>query len=144
MKILLPILLILGLVACTSEPPVTKSPVVKEKVETKTEKYAFAILVIICNSLDSILDVMEEDKISKEAATASIKKYAKMGLCGVVIPPQPGMLGKLVASYVDYDGNLSQIWKLKSIDLWTIVAVEYIEFKSNKKPKETKSIGHTI
>jgi cobyric acid synthase len=133
-----------GLVGCTSEPPVVETPVIKEKVEPKTEKYAFAILVIICNSLDSILDVMEEDKISKEAATASVKKYAKMGLCGVVIPPQPGMLGKLVASYVDYDGTPSQIWKLKGIDLWTIVAVEYIEFKSNKKPKETQSIGHTI
>ena len=33
MKHLLPILLILGLVGCTSEPPVTESPVVKEKVE---------------------------------------------------------------------------------------------------------------
>ena len=144
MKHLLPILLILGLVGCTSEPPVTESPVVKEKVEIDPDTHLFGIVVIVCRSLDALLRIMESDKISKEAATQSVMMHANMGVCGVVRPPQPGILEKLETSYIDYNGNEAQIWKLKGLELWTVVSVDHIEFNKKPKPKKTRPTGHTV
>ena len=146
MKHLLPILLILGLVGCTSEPPVTESPVVKEKVEIDPDTHLFGIVVIVCRSLDAMLRIMESDKISKEAATQSVMMHANMGVCGVVRPPQPGILEKLETSYIDYNGNEAQIWKLKGLELWTVVSVEHIDFnkKPKTKPNKTRPTGHTV
>ena len=144
MKHLLPILLILGLVGCTSEPPVTESPVVKEKVEIDPDTHLFGIVVIVCRSLDAMLRIMESDKISKEAATQSVMMHANMGVCGVVRPPQPGILEKLETSYIDYNGNEAQIWKLKDLELWTVVSVDHIEFNKKPKPKKTRPTGHTV
>ena len=91
-----------------------------------------------------MLRIMESDKISKEAATQSVMMHANMGVCGVVRPPQPGILEKLETSYIDYNGNEAQIWKLKDLELWTVVSVDHIEFNKKPKPKKTRPTGHTV
>ena len=147
-----------GLLGCTSEPPVVETPVVieepkkevKEEVqlEPKEGQYAIAILSASCLSLKATKNIMEADKVSNTDAGAILKRYIKMGICGVYYPPKPGVLEKLEVSYIDYMGVKSQLWKLKDRDLWTIVAVENIQFRDKPEEKEEpldeKTINHSI
>ena len=146
-----------GLLGCTSEPPVVETPIVTEEPkkeikeepqkELKENQYGLTILRLSCSSLQVIKNIGVADTVSGDEATTMIKRYMKLGVCGLYRPPQPGLLEKLEFSYVDFSGIVSQIWKLKDHDLWTIVAQEYVEFIEKPKKEEpikNKTIEHAI
>ena len=148
MKHLVLILGIFGLLGCTSEPPVVETPVVTQEPkkeikeepqkELKENQYGLTILRLSCSSLQVIKNIGVADTVSQDEATTMIKRYMKLGVCGLYRPPQPGLLEKLEFSYIDFSGVPSQIWKIKGHDLWTIVAQKYVEFID--KPKEEKQL----
>ena len=157
MKHLVLILGIFGLLGCTSEPPVVETPVVTEEIkkeikeesqkELKANQYGLSILRLSCSSLQVMKNVGIADTVSGDEAARMLRRYMKLGVCGVYRPPQPGLLEKLEFSYVDFSGIVSQIWKLKDHDLWTIVAQEYVEFIEKPKKEEpikNKTIEHAI
>ena len=156
MKHLVLILGIFGLLGCTSEPPVVETPVVTQEPkkeikeepqkELKENQYGLTILRLSCSSLQVIKNIGVADTVSGDEAATLVKRYIKLGVCGVYRPPQPGLLEKLEFSYIDFSGIVSQLWKLKGHDLWTIVAREYVEFidKPKKEKEEIKPTGHKV
>ena len=146
-----------GLLGCTSEPPVVETPVVIEEPkkevkeepqkELKENQYGLSILRLSCSSLQAIKNIGVADTVSEDDATTMVKRYMKLGVCGLHRPPQPGLLEKLEFSYIDFSGVPSQIWKIKGHDLWTIVAQKYVEFidkPKEEKQLEEKTINHSI
>jgi hypothetical protein len=93
----------------------------------KKETQLVGIIIASCLSLDVIKEIAKKDTISNTAAVTLFKKYSLMGVCGRYPTPRLVPLEKLEDEYVDYNNKKSQIWKLKDLNMWSIVDPKRIE-----------------
>ena len=102
------------------------------------------IIIASCVSLDVMKDIAKADAISNLDAVKLFKKYSLMGICGRYPTPRLVPLEKLEGEYLDYNKKKSQIWKLKDINMWSIVDPTRIEnIPTTKNTLKTKT-GHEI
>jgi hypothetical protein len=150
MKHLILILGICGVLGCTSTSPVVKTPVIEEskkEVKTKIKKnqVGVGIVRISCISLEYIKNIMEADKVSSTEASKLLKRHINAKVCGIHYPPTMVLLEGLEEEYIDYAGIVTQIWKLKDRNLWTIVAKEYVKLPDDSESEiQEKAIDSSI
>jgi hypothetical protein len=124
---------------------------IRYKTESKKEmRYLLFILIIIISFNGTSVTFAEKketqlvgiiiDTISNTAAVTLFKKYSLMGVCGRYPTPRLVPLEKLEDEYVDYNNKKSQIWKLKDLNMWSIVdptRIEDIPLKRNTLKTKT-------
>ena len=133
MKILGILLGLFILVGCQTTPPV--EPKV-EKVQEK-KKSKVGIMTISCVDISAILDLSEADKISAQAVQARLQQYMMLSKCGIHNPRIAVPLETLIAEYTDFMGVETQIWKVKNLDLWTLIAKNVIQYDRQPPEKDT-------
>ena len=75
-----------------------------------------AIALFICSSEQAILDIAHEDERSAVNVKAKIRHYYEVGICGFSAGPRAVTLEKLVYTYHDTRGILSEVWQLRTDD----------------------------
>ena len=133
MKILGILLGLFILVGCQTTPPV--EPKV-EKVQEK-KKSKIGIMTISCLDISAILDLSEADRISGQEVQARLQQYMLIGKCGIHNPRIAVPLETLIDEYVDFMGVETQIWKVKNLDLWTLIAKNVIQYDRQPPEKDT-------
>ena len=133
MKILGILLGLFILVGCQTTPPV--EPKV-EKVQEK-KKSKVGIMTISCVDISAILDLSEADRISSQAVQTRLQQYMLIGKCGIHNPRIAVPLETLIDEYVDFMGVETQIWKVKNLDLWTLIAKNVIQYDRQPPEKDT-------
>ena len=133
MKILGILLGLFILVGCQTTPPV--EPKV-EKVQEK-KKSKVGIMTISCVDISAILDLSEADKISAQAVQTRLQQYMMLSKCGIHNPRIAVPLETLIAEYTDFMGVETQIWKVKNLDLWTLIAKNVIQYDRQPPEKDT-------
>ena len=132
MKILGILLGLFILVGCQTTPPV--EPKV-EKVQEK-KKSKIGIMTISCIDISAILDLSEADRISAQEVQARLQQYMILRKCGVHNPRIAVPLETLIAEYIDFMGIETQIWKVKNLDLWTLIAKNVIQYERQKEKRD--------
>jgi len=90
----------------------------------------------VCRSLTAIQGIMEGDKVSYQDAVKILKYYTEQNLCKMYYPPIMVEVEKKVDQYIDYNNEVTSIWKLKDQELWTIVIHSSLDsFKKNSQSK---------
>jgi hypothetical protein len=142
MKILGILLSTFILIGCEATPPVeVKQPV--KKIQENKEKNRMGIMTMSCLELDVVLHIAESDRVSLKAVQSKLRKYVELGKCGIHRPRIPIPLETLIDEYVDFMGVVSQVWKVKNLDLWTILAKDVIVYEERKKENK-KTPGTSI
>jgi len=137
MKILGILLSMFILIGCKTTDPVVVKPQV-EKIQEKKERTKIGIMTISCIEVSAILDLSEGDRSSLMDVQLKLRQYIAAGKCGIHKPRIPVPLGTLIDEYVDFMGVETQIWKVKNLDLWTLIAKNVIKYEDlEKKNKET-------
>ena len=134
MKKILVVLSLFILIGCETIPPTeAKVKTVKDKVD-----YKIGVMTVSCKDLNAILDLSQADRESLQAVQIKLQQYILLGKCGVHNPRIAVPLETLIDEYVDFMGVESQIWKVKNIQLWTLIAKNIIY---HGRPKDkSKSI----
>ena len=65
-----------------------------------------------------------------------IGQYIMIGKYGVHNPRIAVPLETLIAEYIDFMGIETQIWKVKNLDLWTLIAKNVIQYERQKEKKD--------
>ena len=134
MKKILVVFSLFILIGCGTTPPTEAK--VKRVKENVTEQ--IGIMTISCLDLNAIIDLAESDRLSAVAVQVKLRKYVSEGKCGIHKPRIPVPLETLIDEYVDFMGIETQIWKVKNLDLWTLMAKNVIKYKKlKKKNKDT-------
>ena len=121
------------LVGCSSTSELNST---KATAELSSNTQPMVVMSTVCRSLTAIQGIMEGDKVSYEDAVKILKYYTEQNLCRVYYPPIMVAVEKKVDQYIDYNNEVTSIWKLKDQELWTIVIHSSLDsFKKNSQSK---------
>ena len=121
------------LVGCSSTSEVNST---KATAELSSNTQPMVVVSTVCRSLTAIQGIMEGDKVSYEDAVKILKYYTEQNLCRIYYPPIMVAVEKKIDQYIDYNNEVTSIWKLKDQELWTIVIHSSLDsFKKNSQSK---------
>jgi len=121
------------LVGCSSTSEVNST---KATAELSSNTQPMVVMSTVCRSLTAIQGIMEGDKVSYEDAVKILKYYKEQNLCRIYYPPIMVAVEKKIDQYIDYNNEVTSIWKLKDQELWTIVIHSSLDsFKKNSQSK---------
>ena len=121
------------LVGCSSTSEVNST---KATAELSSNTQPMVVMSTVCRSLTAIQGIMEGDKVSYEDAVKTLKYYTEQNLCRIYYPPIMVAVEKKIDQYIDYNNEVTSIWKLKDQELWTIVIHSSLDsFKKNSQSK---------
>lgn len=121
------------LVGCSSTSEVNST---KATAELSSNTQPMVVMSTVCRSLTAIQGIMEGDKVSYEDAVKILKYYTEQNLCRIYYPPIMVAVEKKIDQYIDYNNEVTSIWKLKDQELWTIVIHSSLDsFKKNSQSK---------
>ena len=125
------------LVGCSSTSEVNST---KATAELSSNTQPMVVMSTVCRSLTAIQGIMEGDKVSYEDAVKILKYYTEQNLCRIYYPPIMVAVEKKIDKYIDYNNEVTSIWKLKDQELWTIVihsSLDSFKKSSQSKGQET-------
>lgn len=114
-------------------------PISLTPVSAEEKSRLMGVIIASCLNLDVMKLIAKADETSKEEATSLFKKYSMMGVCGRYPTPRIAPLEKMEMTYNDHAGVKSEIWKIKDMNMWSIIDPRRIEnvpiYKKTKKLK---------
>tara|TARA_R100000458_G_C8187681_1_gene182485 strand:- start:138 stop:563 length:426 start_codon:yes stop_codon:yes gene_type:complete len=140
MKILGILLSMFILIGCKTTDPVVVKPTV-EKIQEKKDKIVIGVMTVSCIELSAIQDLSNGDRNSMIDVQRRLQQHMAAGKCGIHKPRIRVPLETLVDEYVDFMGIETQIWKVRNLNLWTLIAKGTVEYKKSPKQDETLNIA---
>jgi hypothetical protein len=116
-----------------------------ESINVKAQETQLVGLIIAsCVTLDSVKQIAKADETSKEKAVQLFLGFETLGICGRYPTPRLAPLEKKILTYIDYSKNTIELWKIKDLDLWSLVDPRRIEIITIKKNNLKTNSGHKI
>tara|TARA_R100001086_G_scaffold245084_1_gene175549 strand:+ start:264 stop:680 length:417 start_codon:yes stop_codon:yes gene_type:complete len=126
------------LFACTAVSEDAKKVVNSQPPLIQKQVEVGAFITISCASVKAMSDIMEGDKVSVADAGKIFLMYEGQQLCMRHYPRVFVILDKLVKEYLDYENDPSQLWKLREMEIWTLVSKRFLLYR------QIKSRGYEI
>jgi len=79
-----------------------------------------------CNSSEAIMELAKADEKSVYRAGEIFTAFKKAGMCGALPAPMMMEFETKLHSYKDADGIKTDVWKIKNLNHWVIVATDFI------------------
>ena len=93
-----------------------------------------------CNSSEAIMELAKADEKSVYRAGEIYTALMKAGMCGALPVPMMMELETKLHHYKDSKGVETDVWKIKNLKHWVIVATSYVQkVPLEEKKKEEKT-----
>ena len=107
-----------------------------------SESRTVGLVRATCNSTEAIMELAKADEKSVYRAGEIYTAFMKAGMCGALPAPMMMEFETKLHHYKDSKGVETDVWKIKNLKHWVIVATSYVRKVplEEKKKEETTDI----